>query len=53
MDYVETARSQSAYRIVDVDIEPGDQIMTLSTCNYAEVETLGRQAVHAKITQVS
>lgn len=53
MNYVEMARSQSAYRIADVDIEPGDQIMTLSTCNYAEVETLGRQAVHAKITQVS
>lgn len=53
MDYVETARSQSAYRIPDVDVEPGDQIMTLSTCNYAEVENLGRQAVHAKITPVS
>lgn len=53
INYVEAIRGQSAYQIDGVAIEQDDRIITLSTCNYAEVEELGRQALHAKITQIS
>ncbi|MFR8088944.1 MAG: class B sortase [Lachnospirales bacterium] len=46
-------KERSAYAFPEIEFYEGSQVLTLSTCNYEEVWTEGRQALHAVLTPVS
>lgn len=50
---LENWKERSAYAFPEVELTEGVQVLTLSTCNYEEVWTEGRQALHAVLTPVS
>lgn len=47
---IDEIQSRSLYK-TDVDVQPGDQILTLSTCDYKLDARDGRLVVHAKLSQ--
>lgn len=52
LDYIETIREQSLYEFPEVEIGAQDRILSLSTCNYTEVNKAGRQVIHALMVPV-
>ncbi len=49
---LEEWRERSAYAFPEVELDAETKVLTLSTCNYAEVWEEGRQAIHAKLILV-
>lgn len=52
LEYVQERIECSEYSFPDVSVQAGDQILTISTCNYDRDGESGRQAVHAKLIPV-